>query len=85
MFSGYHKLPQEEMYWSLDLDRSTFIVCDELIRQRYKKIKRNLHLSDNANLNIDDKLLKVRPHMDLLKKNICNLVYSNLICRLMSK
>ena len=66
MFSGYHKLPQGEMYWSLDLDRSTFIVCDELTRQRYKKIKRNLHLSDNANLNIDDKLLNPLPPGDLI-------------------
>ena len=37
MFSEYHKLPQEEMYLSLDLNRSTFIVCDKVTRQRYKK------------------------------------------------
>ena len=68
MFDGYHKLPLEEMYQFLDLDYCTSIVPDTLTRQRYKEIKRNLHLSDNANLNIDDKLFKVRPYMDLLNK-----------------
>ena len=85
MFSGYHKLPQEEMYLCLDPDCSTSVVRDALTRQRHKKIKRNIHLSNNANLNIDDKLFKVRPYMNLLKKYICSLVYSNLICPLMSK
>ena len=48
MFSGNHKLPQEEMYLSLDPDCSTSVVHDALTRQRYKKIKRNIHLSDNT-------------------------------------
>ena len=68
MFSGYHKLPQEEMYWSLDLDCNTSIVHKALIRQRYRDIKQNLHLNDNANLNEDDKLFKVRLYMNLLNK-----------------
>ena len=84
MFSGYHELPQKEMHWSLDPACSTSVVHDALTRQRYKEIKRNLHLSNNANLSIDDKLLKVKPFMNLLKKYICSLVYSNLICQLMS-
>ena len=85
MFIRYHKLPQEEMYLSLDPGCSTFVIRDAPTRQRYKEIKRNLHLSDNANLNIDDKLFKVRPYMDLLNKNFCSLIYSNSICQLMSK
>ena len=85
MFSRYHKLPQEETYLSLDPGCSTFVVRDALTRQRYKEIKRNIHLSDNANLNIVDKLFKVRSYMDLLNKNFCSLIYSNSICRLMSK
>lgn len=68
MFTGYHKLPQEEMYWSLDPDCNTPIVRQALTRQRFRDIKKNLHLSDNNNLNKDDKLSKVRPYLDLLNK-----------------
>ena len=47
---------------------STEVLLSFVTNLLAKEIKRNLHLSDNANLNIDDKLLKVRPYMDLLKK-----------------
>ena len=44
LFTGYHKLPQEEWYWPLDPDCNTAIVRQALSRQRFRDMKINLHL-----------------------------------------
>lgn len=68
-FSGYHKLPRERLYWSLDEDFDTKLVYNAISRNRYSEIKKNLHLADNMSLNKDDKMAKLRPLMALLNKN----------------
>ena len=68
LFTGYHKLPQEELYWFLDLDCNNTIVCQALSRQRFIDMKINLHLNDNSAINKDDKLFKVRQYIELLNK-----------------
>lgn len=50
LFTGYHSLPQEQLYWCEDED-----VCIEAVRKcftrnRYLEIKKNLHFNDNAKL-----------------------------------
>lgn len=66
LFTGYHKLPQERMYWSLDEDLRIELVTKCMSRNRYLEIKRYLHLADNELLNKDDKLFKIRPLMNIL-------------------
>ena len=66
LFTGYHKLPRENMYWENAEDCSTTIVSSAMSRQTYRDIKRNLHLCDNTALNEADKLFKIRRYTDLL-------------------
>ena len=48
LFTGYHKLSQEKLYWSLDPDCNTAIMRQALSRQRFRDIKINLHLNANS-------------------------------------
>lgn len=66
LLTGYHSLPQEEMYWSLDKDISVPIVREAMSRSQYRNIKQNLHLADNTVPDKNDKLYKVRPYLNLL-------------------
>ena len=68
LFTGYHKLSQEKLYWSLDSDFNTAIVRQALTRQRFRDIKMNLHLNDTSAINKDNKLFKFRPYIELLNK-----------------
>ena len=69
LFTGYHRQPQEEMYWELLPDAGVPIVYNSMTRERYREIKKYLHLCDNSNLDKKDKFAKLRPYLDGLKKN----------------
>lgn len=43
LFSGYHKLPSERMYWSTKEDLGVEIVKNSMYRNRYLKVKQMLH------------------------------------------
>ena len=66
LFTGYHQLTLEEMFWSLDRDCNTMLMRQALTRKRYRDIKRNHHFHDHNNLDATDKLVKVRQHTNLL-------------------
>ncbi|XP_050301648.1 piggyBac transposable element-derived protein 3-like [Anthonomus grandis grandis] len=68
ILSGYHSLPQTDMYWSLDEDKTVRIVRDCMNRNKFRSIKRNLHLSDNNNLDKGDKYIKLRPFFDTMNE-----------------
>lgn len=68
LFTGYHKLPRERLYWSLDEDVGVPFISNSMSRNRFEEIKKYLHLADNAGLDKDDKLYKVRSFMNLLNK-----------------
>ncbi|KAK9729882.1 Transposase IS4 [Popillia japonica] len=68
ILSGYHCLPQMELYWSLDEDKGVPLVRKTMSRNRFRDIKQNIHLSDNTNLQKEDKFAKVRPLFDLLNE-----------------
>lgn len=72
ILSGYHKLPREDLYWSLDEDVGVEIVSSAMSRQRFRDIKRNLHFVNNDEASsTSDKMFKVRPLADILmKKNL---------------
>lgn len=67
-FTGYHELPQERLYWSLDEDLGIPFITKKMSRNRYQEIKKYIHLADNSNINASDKMFKLRPMMDLLNK-----------------
>ena len=70
LFSGYHWLPQQRMYWSTDEDLYTPLVSNAMSRNRFEEIKRFLHCADNSNLNTADKMAKIRPFLDLVNKHL---------------
>lgn len=78
IFTGYHKLPQTQLYWSRDEDKGLEIVKNCMSRNRFYNIKRNIHLSDNSQLEKNDKFCKLRPLFDIInQKNLQFGVFSH--------
>lgn len=69
LFSGYHHLPREKLYWSLDEDMNCTIITNAMSRNRYYEIKKYFHLANNEQIDKQDKMFKVRPLMERLNKN----------------
>lgn len=70
LLTGYHSLPQMDMYWSSIADRNTDIVRNAMSRNEFRTIKRYLHLADNKNLDKADKNAKIRPLFDITNKKL---------------
>ena len=66
--SGYHHLPTENDYWSTADELSAPFFASIISRDRFKLIKRYLHIADNSNL-AQSKMAKVLPLYDRLKEN----------------
>lgn len=72
ILTGYHKLPSERSYWSLDEDLGVPFVAECMARNRFLEIKRNLHFADNSlAVTSTDKMFKLRPLSDVLQKKYC--------------
>lgn len=69
LFSGYHKIPRERLYWSLDEDVGVRFVSNVMSRNRFQEIKKFLHFADNTKLDKSDKMYKLRPVMARLNTN----------------
>lgn len=67
--SGYNELPSKRMYWDTKSDVRNDLVADAMRRNRFENILRFLHCVDNDNLNPNDKLWKIRPVVDIIKRN----------------
>ena len=70
LFSGYHTVPQENLYWCSAEDMSIPIIPSVMPRNHFKDIKRYFHLSDNNMLQKGDKLGKISPLYRELGKNL---------------
>ena len=66
LISGYHKLPRENDYWPISTSRKTPIFARTISREKFKAIKRFLHIADNQILTTS-KLLK-SSQFEMLKK-----------------
>jgi DNA excision repair protein ERCC-6 len=76
LFTGYHKLPRQRNYWSLDEDLKSDLVNNSMTRNRFEEIKRYLHLANNENIpTTNDRMFKIRPLMDLLSEKFCQWGY----------
>lgn len=78
IFSGYHTLPATKLYWSKDEDKGIALVRNSMSRNRFDSIKQNIHLSDNDQLDKNDRFSKLRPLFDLInEKNMQFGVFSH--------
>lgn len=69
LFSGYHTLPRELMYWDRSPDCSVEIVADCMSRNRFQDIKKN-HFNDNSSIDKEDRYYKVRRLYDLANESL---------------
>ena len=71
MFSGYHTLLSERVYWSEEKDLGLDIVRNAFSRKAYLTLKSVIHFQDNspAQKNKEEKTFKIKPLVDLLNKN----------------
>lgn len=67
--SGYHTVPQYNMYWSLDDDIHIPFVRETMSRQKFRSIKKFIHFANNNNLDHTDKFTKIRRLLNLLNEN----------------
>lgn len=65
---GIMKFPQLRMYWNSALKVNSISSC--MTRDRFFQLRTNLHLIDNNTIpsNCEDKLIKVRPIIDAVRK-----------------
>ena len=70
IFSGYHTLPRERMYWCRDEDLDVSFVSSRMSRNRFKDLKRYLHLADNDHIDRSDKLFKIRPLVEYINAKL---------------
>lgn len=66
LLSGYCKLPHRRMYWN-DADDVPKLVAKSIRRNRFEEILTNFHLADNNNLDVSDRLAKLRPFVSKLQ------------------
>ena len=71
ILSGYHTLPQTDLYWSRTEDCGVQLVQFAMSRNRFREIKKYFHLCDNDSIDTNDKFAKVRLLIDAMnEKNI---------------
>lgn len=70
ILTGYHELPSERAYWSLDEDLGVPLIANCMSRNRFLEIKRNLHFVDDGLIDgSTDKMIKLRSLCDLIQRN----------------
>lgn len=73
LLTGYHRLPSQDHYWSLDPDLQVPLVRECMPVKAFLTIKRFFHCNDNDLLvdpkNKTDKSFKVKPLFDILNEN----------------
>jgi DNA excision repair protein ERCC-6 len=70
LLSGYHQLPQQNLYWSVDEDVGVPFVSQQMPRNRFTAIKQYLHLANNDTLDKHDRAAKVRPYLDIINRQL---------------
>lgn len=66
--SGYCNLPSKKSYWDSSNDMRNHLVYNAMRRDRFIQIMRFIHAADNNTLNKEDKMSKLRPLMNILKR-----------------
>lgn len=66
--SGYNNLPSKRHYWDNGDDMKNIAVSNSMRRDRFLQICRFFHCTSNTEINQNDKDWKIRPLMEMLKK-----------------
>lgn len=66
LISGYSRVPRRRLYWSNDEDVQNDAIQSAMTRDRFDEFMRYIHVSDNVDLDPDDKMAKVRPLLSIL-------------------
>lgn len=69
ILSGYHALTSRRYYWDEHSDMAVEIVKNSMRRNRFEQIMRFIHFADNTQINVNDKMWKLRHLMTKLKEN----------------
>lgn len=69
LLSGYVPLPRRRMYWEESEDVHNKLVSQAMRRNKFEEISSIFHAADNDNLPEGDKIGKIRPLIDSVKKN----------------
>ena len=68
LVSGYSPMARRRMYLSHDDDVTNKAISSAMTRDRFDEMMRFLHVSDNTNLDAQDKMAKVRPLVSMLNE-----------------
>lgn len=66
--SGYNWLPGKRYYWENGADVRNNLVYNAMRRDRFIQIMKYIHLADNNFPNLQDKMWKLRPLMNILQE-----------------
>ena len=72
VLSGYNGLPGKRFYWDSSDDVRNSLVKEAMRRDRFILIMRFIHCANNNEMNVNDKVWKLRPVMDMLKDKFLN-------------
>ncbi|GBM89594.1 hypothetical protein AVEN_268442-1 [Araneus ventricosus] len=68
ILSGYNTVPGQKRFWENASDLRNDLVYNAMRRDRFVQIMKCMHCADNTKINPNDKLFKLRPLLDKLKK-----------------
>lgn len=68
ILSGYNVLPNRRLYWDSHGDTKNELVGNAMRRNRFEQILRFLHCSDNTQMDPRNKMWKIQPLVDKVKK-----------------
>ena len=77
LVSGYNELPRRKLYWENSSDVKNEAISEAMSRNRFEEILAMLHCCDNSQLDLNDKMSKVRPLYNLINLR-CLKFYSDL-------
>ncbi|RZF47290.1 hypothetical protein LSTR_LSTR009781 [Laodelphax striatellus] len=67
ILSGYNTVANKRLYWDENGDTRNELVSNAIRRNRFEQILRFLHVADNNNVDVNDKMWKLRPLVQSLK------------------
>ena len=65
LLTGYNPLPRKKLYWKILSDVHNAAMLNAMSRNRFEEILSVLHLSDNMNLDKQNKMTKVIPFYEM--------------------
>ncbi|XP_031350462.1 piggyBac transposable element-derived protein 3-like [Photinus pyralis] len=68
LVSGYNINPRRRMYWEEADDVQNISISNSMRRNRFDTLMRYIHFNNNLNIDQTDRVCKVRPYLEMLRK-----------------